>query len=101
MTRYTGPGCASNGPRPGSSPAPSPPNSADKGDAAAFAKAYIPTLRSWTESTFLAGLDPARSMEERRRIIDGYYADYEQRVRQAPEGHGMDYVHAYLTIARV
>ncbi len=72
-----------------------------KGDAAAFAKAYIPTLRSWTESSFFAGLDPARSMEERRRIIDGYYADYERRVRQAPEGHGMDYVHAYLTIARV
>ena len=72
-----------------------------KGDAAAFAKAYIPTLRSWTESSFFAGLDPARPMEERRRIIDGYYADYERRVRQAPEGHGMDYVHAYLTIARV
>jgi hypothetical protein len=74
---------------------------ARKGDAAAFAKAYIPTLRSWTESTFFAGLDSTRPMEERRRIIDGYYADYEQRVRRAPEGHGMDYVHAYLTIARV
>jgi SAM-dependent methyltransferase len=72
-----------------------------KGDAAAFAKAYIPTLRSWTESSFFAGLDPARSMEARRGIIDGYYADYERRVRQAPESHGMDYVHAYLTIARV
>ena len=72
-----------------------------KGDAAAFAKAYIPTLRSWTESTFFAGLDPARPLEERRRIIDGYYARYEQRVREVPEGHGMDYVHAYLTIVRV
>jgi hypothetical protein len=72
-----------------------------KGDAAAFAKTYIPTLRSWTESTFFAGLDKARPVEDRRRIIDGYYADYEQRVRQTPEGHGMDYVHAYLTIARV
>jgi hypothetical protein len=72
-----------------------------KGDAAAFAEAYIPTLRSWTESTFFAGLDPARPMEERRRIIDGYYAAYERRVREAPEGHAMDYVHAYLTIVRV
>jgi hypothetical protein len=70
------------------------------GDAGAFAKAYIPTLRSWTESSFFAGLDAGRSMEERRRIIDGYYAVYEAEVRERPEGHGMDYVHAYLTIAR-
>jgi SAM-dependent methyltransferase len=72
-----------------------------KGDAAAFAKAYIPTLRSWTESTFFAGLDPSRAETERRAIIDGYYADYEARVRERPEGHGMDYVHAYLMIGRV
>jgi len=70
------------------------------GDAAAFAKAYIPTLRSWTESSFFSGLDASRPVEERRRIIDGYYAAYEAEVREKPEGHGMDYVHAYLTIAR-
>jgi hypothetical protein len=72
-----------------------------KGDAAAFAKAYIPTLRSWTESSFAAGLDPRRPETERRAIIERYYADYEGRVRERPEGHSMDYVHAYLTIARV
>jgi hypothetical protein len=71
------------------------------GDAAAFAAAYIPTLRSWTESTFFAGLEPTRPMDERRQIIERFYGDYEARVRQAPEGHGMDYVHAYLTIARI
>ncbi|HZT20541.1 MAG TPA: hypothetical protein VFA23_14125 [Dongiaceae bacterium] len=72
-----------------------------KGDAAAFAAAYIPTLRSWTESTFFAALDPRRPVGDRQRIIDRYYAAYEGRVRRAPAGHGMDYVHAYLVIARI
>jgi len=71
------------------------------GDAAVFAKAYIPTLRSWTESTFFAALDRARPAEERQAIIDGFYDNYEARVREAPAGHGMDYVHAFMTIAKV
>jgi hypothetical protein len=71
-----------------------------KQDAAAFAKAYVPTLRSWTESTFFAGLDAGRPLAERRRIIDDYYAAYEALVRAQPELHRMDYVHAYLVIAK-
>jgi hypothetical protein len=71
------------------------------GDAASFAKAYIPTMRSWTESTFLGALDPARPLAERQAVIDRFYADYESRVKADPAGHGMGYVHAYLTIARV
>ena len=74
---------------------------ARKGDAVAFAKAYIPTLRSWTESTFAAALDPVRPATARQGIMDRYYAAYEASVRANPIGHGMDYVHAYLTIVRV
>ncbi len=70
------------------------------GDPAAFAKSYIPTLRSWTESTFFAGLSAERSADERRALIERYYANYEDRVRQSPDGHGMDYVHAFMTIAK-
>src|SRR5208337_1873660 len=44
------------------------------GDAAKFAKAYVPTLRSWTESTFYAALDPVRPAAVRQAIIDRYYA---------------------------
>jgi hypothetical protein len=72
-----------------------------EGDAERFAKTYIPTLRSWTESTFLAALDPARPAALRRDIIDRYFASYEASVRANPIGHGMDYVHAYLTVVRV
>ena len=67
------------------------------GDAAAFAKAYIPTLRSWTESTFYGGLSAERPADERQAIIEAYYGRYEEQVREAPEGHGMDYVHAFMT----
>ena len=70
------------------------------GDAARFAREYIPTLRSWTESTFLAALSLNRPLEERQDIIDRYYNAYETLVRENPEGHGMDYVHIYLTIAK-
>jgi hypothetical protein len=74
---------------------------AEHGDAAAFAKSYIPTLRSWTESTFFAGLGDTRPQEERRAIIDRYYDSYEERVRNAPQGHGMDYVHAFMKIVKI
>ncbi len=70
------------------------------GDAAAFAKSYIPTIRSWNESTFHGGLSPDRPAQERREIIEAYYGTYEALVRAAPEGHGMDYVHAYMTIRK-
>jgi hypothetical protein len=70
------------------------------GDATRFARDYIPTLRSWTESTFLGALSPDRSLEERQAIIDCYYGAYETLVRENPEGHGMDYVHIYLAIAK-
>lgn len=70
------------------------------GDAVRFAREYIPTLRSWTESTFLAALSLNRPREERQAIIDRYYSAYETLVRENPEGHGMDYVHIYLAIAK-
>lgn len=71
------------------------------GDAAVFAPAYIPTLRSWTESTFFGALDPERPREQRQEIVDRYYQSYIDQVRDKPDGHGMDYVHAFMTITKV
>ena len=73
----------------------------EHGDGAAFAKSYIPTLRSWTESTFFAGLSAERTLEQRRALINRFYDSYEERVRASPAGHGMDYVHAFMTIAKL
>jgi hypothetical protein len=73
----------------------------EHGDPAAFARAYVPTLRSWTETVFAGALDPARPVEERRGIVDDFYAAYEAEVARAPKGHGMDYVHCVMEIAKV
>lgn len=71
------------------------------GDAQKFAEAYIPTIRSWNESIFFNALSSERPNEERRRIIEDYYESYKSMVKDNPEGHGMDYVHAYMVISKV
>ena len=73
----------------------------DHGDPARFAREYIPTLRSWSESTFASGLAPDRAPEDREAIIDRFYDRYEASVREAPDGHAMDYVHCYLIASKV
>jgi hypothetical protein len=70
---------------------------AHHGDVKMFAHDYVPTLRSWSEPTFSSALSLKRSGEERARIIDEFYALYEQRVADNPQGHGMDYVYILLT----
>ncbi len=69
-------------------------------DPQAFARAYLPTLRSWTESTFFSALDRSRSLDERQRIVDRFYDAYRAEVAAAPEGHGMDYVHCFLAVTK-
>ena len=69
---------------------------AEHGDAERFAVEYIPTLRSWSEHTFVAGLSPDRPAAEKQAIIDRFYDSYADRVRREPAGHAMDYVHIYL-----
>lgn len=74
---------------------------ADHGDATRFAEEYIPTIRSWNESIYFNALSEDRSLEERREIIEDYYNTYKTMVRESPDGHGMDYVHAYTVISKV
>ena len=71
-----------------------------KGDPVAFARSYIPTLRSWSESTFMGALDPSRPAAERMAIVDRFYGAYEADVAAAPKGHGMDYVHCFMTVSK-
>ena len=70
------------------------------GDAAAFARAYVPTLRSWSETVFAGALDPARPPAERPALLDAFYGAYEADVAAAPHGHRMDYVHCVAEIAK-
>lgn len=73
---------------------------AEHKDAARFAREYIPTLRSWSEPTFAAGLDPTRPAPERLAILDEFFGRYERLVAANPEGHGMDYIHVHLVCAK-
>lgn len=73
----------------------------EHGDAAAFAEAYIPTLRSWSEPVFAAGLSPERPAEERHALVDTFYDRYRDAVAAAPEEHAMDYVHCYMICRKV
>jgi hypothetical protein len=73
----------------------------DHKDSAKFAKAYIPTIRSWNESVFFGALSTSRSTVERQQILDNFYSMYETQVRDNPDEHGMGYVHAYMTVEKV
>ena len=70
------------------------------GDAAEFARAYVPTLRSWSGTVFAGALDAARPAADRQRVLDDFYGAYEADVASAPEAHGMDYVHCVMEIAK-
>ena len=70
-------------------------------DAAAFAKAYVPTLRSWSETVFAGALDPSRPPKERAAILDEFYGAYEAEAAREPDRHRMDYVHCVMEISKV
>ncbi|MEM7209682.1 MAG: SAM-dependent methyltransferase [Pseudomonadota bacterium] len=69
-------------------------------DAEKFATDYIPTIRTWNESTYFAGLSSERPLEERKRVIEDFYGAYRMRVVADPDQHGMGYVHAYTVISK-
>jgi hypothetical protein len=69
-------------------------------DAAAFAKAYVPTLRSWSETVFSGAIDASRSVADRIAILDDLYEAYEADVARTPDGHRMDYVHCVMEISK-
>ena len=45
-------------------------------------------------------LSDSRSPEEKATIVDEFFKRYEIEVAKRPEDHGMDYVHAYIVIAK-
>ncbi|XP_031555181.1 probable S-adenosylmethionine-dependent methyltransferase At5g38780 isoform X2 [Actinia tenebrosa] len=72
----------------------------EKGDPKEHAKRYVPTTRTWSNSTFLSGLSDSRSPEEKAKIVDEFFQRYEDEVAKHPEDHGMDYVHAYIVVKK-
>jgi hypothetical protein len=72
-----------------------------EGNAAEFARAFVPTTRTWSETAFINSLDQSRPVAERQAITGRLFDDYVQLVERDPEGHGMAYIHAYLVVSKV
>ncbi|XP_032243202.2 methyltransferase LUC1 [Nematostella vectensis] len=72
----------------------------EKGDPSEFAKWYIPTLRTWSNSTYRSGLSDDRSDKEKDAIVDEFFRRYEADVATDPSRHGMNYVHCYMVIKK-
>ena len=47
-----------------------------------------------------AGLSDNRSPEEKAGIVDEFFKRYENQVAKHPEDHGMDFVNAFMVIAK-
>lgn len=72
----------------------------DKMDARSFAEWYVPTLRTWSNYTFLSALSSDRSSSERDDLVDELFKRYTDTVAASPEEHGMDYVHSHVRIKK-
>ena len=70
------------------------------GDAQSFARAFVPTTRTWSETVFLNSLSTKRSAQERQCLVDKFFERYTQRVASSPHGHAMDYIHAYMVMRK-
>ena len=70
------------------------------GNSVEFANSYVPTLRSWSEGVFMGGLDASRPLEQRNRIVEEFYENYNSLVRKEPDQHAMDYVHVYMVVRK-
>ena len=70
-------------------------------DAVAHAATFVPTTRTWSNSTFVTGATSTGiAPAEADAMVDEMFRRYEARVALAPEEHAMDYVHSYLHVAK-
>lgn len=58
---------------------------------------FVPTTRTWSESTFKSALKSHRNKDA---IMDQFWSNYVGLVERDPASHGMDYVHTYLVIEK-
>jgi hypothetical protein len=70
-------------------------------NAAAHAANFVPTTRTWSNSTFVSGAVKAGVPEREAAVLtDELFARYTARVAAAPADHAMDYVHSYVQVAK-
>ena len=65
-----------------------------------YAKSFIPTTRSWSETVFKTALNK-RKAEEAEEIVGAFYKKYMDQVIENPDGHSMDYIHIIMEIEKI
>jgi hypothetical protein len=58
---------------------------------------FVPTTRTWSESTFKNAL---KSHRDKDAIMEKFWFNYVDLVAEDPSIHGMDYAHTYLVIEK-
>lgn len=66
-----------------------------------YAKSFVPTTRTWSHSTFKSALTDDKTDDEKEKILEQFWGNYEELVAKSPESHGMDYVHSYLVVEKL
>lgn len=74
---------------------------AEDRDAGRFAETYVPNTRTWSETVFVNALDAARSLSQRREIVDRYFRSFADLVRSDPDPHAMDYIHECMVMEKI
>jgi len=64
-------------------------------------KWFVPTTRTWSNSSYLGGLSETRPLAEKNAIVDELFDRYAAEVAKDPSRHAMDYVHCYLVIEKI
>ena len=59
---------------------------------------FVPTTKTWSNSTFKAALKADR--EDKDAVIERFWGNYVNLVEADPANHGMDYVHCYLVVEK-
>lgn len=65
------------------------------------AKRFVPTTRTWSNSTFVSGaLACGHSQQKAEALADEMFDRFEARVAADPANYAMDYVHSYFHAAK-
>mmetsp|Transcript_41952 Transcript_41952/g.47678 ORF Transcript_41952/g.47678 Transcript_41952/m.47678 type:complete len:428 (+) Transcript_41952:57-1340(+) len=65
-----------------------------------YAESFVPTTRTWSDSTFRNALRSDRTEDDKDLIINQFWENYISLVEQNPAEHGMDYAHTYLVLEK-
>lgn len=64
-------------------------------------KWFVPTTRTWSNTSYMNGLNDSRTEDEKNKIVDTLFDRYAAEVAKDPSKHGMDYFHAYLVVEKI